>query len=185
MALILDGKIARAKYAGALKKKISKLGRVPVLVILQIGQNTESSAYIKQKIKFADEIGVKVLHIKFEEDENEDEIVDKINTLNQDRSVDGIIVQIPLPPSLSAQKILDTIEKNKDVDGLSEANRELRKNGSERFLPAVILALALTLYRTYAHEYRSRAPARNCSQRVYSIHCRVPRPEQQRKMPCA
>src|SRR3989344_2127579 len=129
MTLILDGKAARAFYADRLKNDIAKLSQKPRLAIIQVGEREESAAYIKSKIKFGEEIGAKVEHIKFPESVNESEIIEKINYLNEERNTNGIIVQLPIPESLSKQKIIDAILPSKDVDGLTVANTKVRVNG--------------------------------------------------------
>ncbi len=138
MAKILSGKTARAVYAAKLKEKISKLKAKPRLAILQIGDRQESFAYIKAKIKFGAVIGAEVLHFQFDEATLEQTVIDKILELNTDTAVHGIIVQLPLPPTFHTQKILDTIDQSKDVDGLTTENRAgraTRKEGAG-FTPA-------------------------------------------------
>lgn len=128
MALILDGKVARTALSVRLKEKMAKLSPKPTLAIIQIGEREESSAYIRQKIKFGEEIGVEVLHIKLPETVGEGEIIKKIEQLNNNEKINGIIVQLPIPENLDKKKVIDAINPNKDVDGLTIANVKFRAN---------------------------------------------------------
>lgn len=136
MSLILDGKKIRDEIAHDLKRRIEALSPKPKMVILQVGSNKESSAYIEQKKKFAEKIGVLVDHLCVAETVTENELIFKIKELNATRSVHGILVQLPLPASLSKEKSVGAIEPEKDVDGLTEVNEKLFKEGKPRFVPA-------------------------------------------------
>lgn len=150
MTLILDGKLARSAYAMRLKSKILELPLKSKLVIIQIGDKEESNAYIKSKIKFGEDVGVEVLHIKFSELVGESEVIEKIEILNKDKSVNGIIVQLPIPDPVvdfgitqsteydakmhyraRTQKIIDAIISSKDVDGLTTFNVFARAGGDK------------------------------------------------------
>lgn len=137
MTLILDGKAARVAISARLKESIAKLPKRPTLAIIQVGDKEESSAYIKQKIKFGEEIGAGVLHIKFSDTAGEKEIIGKIGELNADETIDAVIVQLPLPESLFSAKenILNSIIAEKDADGLSSESKKIRKTG-QGILPA-------------------------------------------------
>lgn len=98
------------------------VGRQPTLAIVQVGDREDSNLYIKNKIKFGEEIGVKTELKKLKDlkiERLEEKIVAEIGSLNKDKDVDGIIVQLPLPENLDTSKILESIEKNKDADGLA------------------------------------------------------------------
>lgn len=116
---ILDGKVARAYYTGELLNKIKKLSFLPCLVIIQIGSRVDSDTYIKAKKKFASKIGVKEIHLKFDENVNKEEIISVIKKYNHDDSVNGIIVQLPLPSHLDSDSIIKKINPQKDIDGLT------------------------------------------------------------------
>jgi methylenetetrahydrofolate dehydrogenase (NADP+)/methenyltetrahydrofolate cyclohydrolase len=117
--IILDGKIARAHYTDVLIKRIKDLTFVPCLVIIQVGNRPDSDSYIKSKKSFAQKIGVKEIHIQFPENVEQKEIIETIKKYNDDQSVQGIIVQLPLPPHLNADTIVEYIDSKKDVDGLT------------------------------------------------------------------
>lgn len=131
MAIILDGKVARVEIAKRLKEKIVALKSPLQIAIIQVGEKEESSAYIQQKIKFGIEVGISVSHIKFKESANEKEIIEKVELLNEDENVNGIIVQLPIPENLSKQKIIDAIKPSKDVDGLTSFVSKKRTGGDK------------------------------------------------------
>ena len=91
----------------------------PTLVIIQIGNNSASGIYIKQKKNFAEYIGAEVLHINLPEHIEEREVILEIQNYNLDSTIHGIIVQLPLPRHLSVHNITNAIDYTKDVDGLS------------------------------------------------------------------
>jgi methylenetetrahydrofolate dehydrogenase (NADP+) / methenyltetrahydrofolate cyclohydrolase len=136
MTLILDGKIARDLYANRLKEKISHSGKLLSLAIVQIGSRPESNSYIEAKIKFGQQMGVAVEHIKFHEDVKEVDVISKIEELNEDDHTDGIILQLPVPEHLSKQTIIDAISPKKDVDGLTSVNAKKRIRGEPAIMPA-------------------------------------------------
>ncbi len=119
MSKILDGKIVRDEIVSQLKEKIAKLNMVPTLAIIQIGNLKESTNYIHQKKLFAEKIGAVVQHYTFPESISEIEIINEIKNLNQDANVEGIILQLPLPKHLDSNVLLELINSEKDVDGLT------------------------------------------------------------------
>lgn len=119
---LLDGKSVKKQILEELKEKIEKLNRKPGLVVIQVGEDPASKVYVGQKEKMAKELGYKFEHIKLEENIEEDKILTIINRLNEDITIDGILVQMPLPKHLDSKKIQNSINKNKDVDGLCDVN---------------------------------------------------------------
>lgn len=136
MAIILDGKKARVFYTSLLKERVLRIGKKPTLAIIQIGNREESSVYIKQKIKFGESLGIKVEHIKFDEDTDEGEVINKIQELNKDISINGIIVQLPIPAHFEKMRIINQIDPKKDTDGLTDINRNKRSGGLWAPIPA-------------------------------------------------
>ncbi|EKD57809.1 MAG: Tetrahydrofolate dehydrogenase/cyclohydrolase, NAD(P)-binding protein [uncultured bacterium] len=137
MAKILDGKIVRDKIARKLKSEISRLRSKCKLVILQVGDLSESNAYIRQKILFGQKIGCLVEHQKFDEKISQAELISQLSILNSQFDVTGIIVQLPIPIHLDKDAIIDAIDPKKDVDGLTSTNLKLLwENKSEGYLPA-------------------------------------------------
>ena len=118
----MRGKEYREKNIPILKDKINDLGIQLGLVVIQVGEDEASNVYVKQKEKLALELGYKFIHKKYKEDVNNDKVINYINKLNKDDSIDGIIVQMPLPKHLDTELIQNTISPLKDVDGLTYIN---------------------------------------------------------------
>ncbi len=136
-AKILDGKVVRDEIAQNLKLKIENLKLKLKLVIIQIGDLAQSNAYINQKIKFGERIGAVVELKKFPADVTEDTLISQISSLNSDNSVNGIILQMPIPDHLNREKLINSIDPKKDVDGLTITNQELlEENDPKAIIPA-------------------------------------------------
>lgn len=118
----IDGKMVSQKLKEEIKKEIEILKTAPKLVVIQVGNDPASSVYVKNKEKAAISVGMAFEHIKFEDNVLEEEIIKKIDMLNHDDNVDGIIVQLPLPKTLDSYKIVNSISYLKDVDGLTDIN---------------------------------------------------------------
>jgi 5,10-methylene-tetrahydrofolate dehydrogenase/methenyl tetrahydrofolate cyclohydrolase len=131
MPTILDGRIARAELQKKLADKVAvfkaKGGFAPTLAIVQVGDRPDTASYVKAKKKFGLEIGAEVRHVHLKESVSSDEVVEEIHRLNIDKAVTGIILQLPLPEALKANRknIMDAIDPAKDTDGLtfSSVNR--------------------------------------------------------------
>lgn len=136
MTLILEGKTARAAGAARLKEKISGFSVRPRLFVIQVGEKEESNSYIRQKRMFGESIGAEVSHLKFPENVSEAELISKIKQLNFDKTVHGIIVQLPIPSDIGWHKVVDAIKPEKDVDGLTSTNVSARAAGKEAIVPA-------------------------------------------------
>ncbi len=117
MAKILDGKKLNAQIAEGLKKKITKLRAKPKLLIIQVGENAESSTYIKRKIIFGERIGALVELKRYPANIREKKLISEIENFNIDRLTHGVIVQLPLPPHLNQSRIIGALNPDKDVDG--------------------------------------------------------------------
>lgn len=120
--MIIDGKLVSSKLKEQLKEKIENNQIKPQLVVVQVGNNEASNIYIKQKVKCAEQIGAICVHKKLDENITTEELIDLIEKMNNDESINGIIVQLPLPKHIDEYKVLNTIKSNKDVDGLTEIN---------------------------------------------------------------
>ncbi len=137
---IIDGKALRDKLLANLAEEISSKKLKPRLAIVLIGDDEASLRYIKQKQKAAEEIGAQAQLLQLPVGTAEENLITKIEELNANEEVTGIIVQLPLPGNLDKEKILETIAKAKDVDGL-------RKDSA--FEPATPLGILEIL-----HEYK-------------------------------
>lgn len=134
--LILDGKAVKKDKTALISKRFSCMEKQISFVIVQIGDKSESNAYIKNKIIFGNTLGVKVIHEKMPENVSLEKILEIIKKYNEDDFVKGIIVQLPIPENLSRQKILNAILPEKDIDGLSEENIKRLEKGEFGFVPA-------------------------------------------------
>lgn len=125
-ATIIDGKKISDKILADLKVKIDqdkKSGGSPAkLAIILVGNDPASSIYVQNKIKAAAKIGIETSLQKFEDDILEKDILDEIQSLNKDKNVSGIIVQLPLPQHISKLKVIKSIDPSKDVDGFHPVN---------------------------------------------------------------
>ncbi|QCS49487.1 MULTISPECIES: bifunctional methylenetetrahydrofolate dehydrogenase/methenyltetrahydrofolate cyclohydrolase FolD [Cyanophyceae] len=126
MAQILDGKSFAQKIQANLKTQIAaltpKMGRPPGLAVLMVGDNPASAAYVRNKERACERIGMASFGKHFPADTTQGELEAVIQDLNQDERVDGILVQLPLPPHLDAVGLLLTIAPEKDADGLHPLN---------------------------------------------------------------
>ena len=136
MSKILDGKKLSQLLAVKLAKKIKKFKIKPKLVIIQIGDLAESNTYIKNKKIFAEKIGVEALHKKYPNNVRERRIISCILKNNRDPSVHGIMMQLPAAKRLDIEKVLESIEPKKDVDGLTSINTKHLFDNNEAFVPA-------------------------------------------------
>mgnify|MGYP000903612686 CR=1 FL=1 len=130
---LLDGKLVSEKLYNELKEKVSKLSIKPKLAVILVGDNPASKSYVKSKQKALLKVGMEDETITLSADITEEELIAKINELNNDNSVHGILVQLPLPKHLNETKILNTINPEKDVDGFTTINAGLLFSGQEPY----------------------------------------------------
>ncbi len=149
---LLDGK----KISKEIKNEIfqivnefkKKSLRVPHLVTILVGDNPSSASYIKSKIKACHEVGFKSTHIQLEKDVSQNELLSIISDMNNDKGVDGFIVQLPLPDHFDEMKVIESIDPKKDVDGFHPVNLGKLLIGSDTFIPATPLGI-LELIKRY------------------------------------
>lgn len=125
MANILDGKVVSEAIKEKVKCEVASLkeqGILPHLTVLIIGNNPASQTYVRNKEKTCEQLGFKSTVIKFEEDATQEEVLEKIEELNNDSDVHGILVQLPIPKHFDTQLVLESISKDKDVDGFHPFN---------------------------------------------------------------
>ncbi|WP_404790847.1 bifunctional methylenetetrahydrofolate dehydrogenase/methenyltetrahydrofolate cyclohydrolase FolD [Altericista sp. CCNU0014] len=147
-SILLDGKQLAQQMQGALAQKIRHLlpqvGRPPGLAVLMVGDNPASAAYVRNKERACERVGMVSFGHHFPADVSQAELAAVIRQLNQDDRVDGILVQLPLPKHLDAEALLYEILPDKDVDGLHPANlgRLVRKEpGLKSCTPAGVMQL--------------------------------------------
>ena len=141
--MIIDGKFQAKIIREKIKKEILKLkknfNKSPVLSVILIGDYAPSKIYVKSKEKQASEVGIKSEVIKYDSNVSEEKVLEKINQLNSDEKISGILVQLPLPDQISKQKIINTINPTKDVDGFNPINVGNLASGYEAIIPCTPL----------------------------------------------
>jgi len=148
-ATILSGRTTRDALIPGLIQRVKSLGRAPVLAIIQVGDRPDSTSYIKMKKAFGERIGAEVRLIKLDETVPQEKLVKAIGDLNTDDSVDGVIVQLPLPGHLNRDTAIEAIDPKKDVDGLTSVQVKGWETGDEKaVLPATARGV-MTLLRYY------------------------------------
>tara|TARA_Y100000817_G_C16827794_1_gene532067 strand:- start:554 stop:1447 length:894 start_codon:yes stop_codon:yes gene_type:complete len=149
---VIDGKAIAAEIRSEIQLSVSSLTRntaiVPGLAVVLVGDNPASQVYVRNKQKSARDIGMNSMDIKFHQDVDAATIESKLDELNQDESVHGILVQLPLPDHLDEKSIIRRISPMKDVDGLHPENVGLLLAGTPRFIPATPAGIQELLIRT-------------------------------------
>jgi len=147
--MIVDGKKIAAELREELKKKIvelkSKYDSVPGLTVILVGEDPPSKIYVKNKEKFAKEVGINSEVIRYPGDIKEKELLNKINELNKNDKVSGILVQLPLPKHIDKRKVIETIDYAKDVDGFHPINVGNLSAGYDSSIPCTPLGCSLLL----------------------------------------
>ena len=126
MGNIIDGKALSAAVKEEVKAQVpeleAKYGRKPCLVVIIVGENPASQVYVRNKVKAAAYTGMESRLVELPADISEEALLDHIKALNVDPVVDGILVQLPLPRHIDEEKVIDTIVREKDVDGFHPGN---------------------------------------------------------------
>jgi methylenetetrahydrofolate dehydrogenase (NADP+)/methenyltetrahydrofolate cyclohydrolase len=146
---LLEGKVASAAIKEDIKDKVSALisegKKVPHLAAILVGNDPASETYVASKVKNCKEVGINSSLFKYESSITEEMLLDKINELNNDEKIDGILVQIPLPKHISEKKVIDTISPKKDVDGFHPLNIGKMVLGFPSFISATPFGILLLL----------------------------------------
>ncbi len=149
---IIDGKVTaaaiKAEIADKVKDILAQGGRRPHLAAILVGHDGGSETYVKNKVLACEACGFESTLIRFEEDITEGELLDCVSRLNNDPSVDGFIVQLPLPKHIDEQKITEAIDPGKDVDGFHPVNVGRMAIGLPCFVSATPLGI-MTLLKRY------------------------------------
>lgn len=130
----------RDKIKSELKTKINEIPTKLKLVVVQVGDDPASNVYIKNKKKLCEELGILCEHKKFLEITEQD-LIQEIDNLNNDKTVTGILVQLPLPPEIDETKIIEKISPLKDVDGLTSQNMGKLFTGNKALVPCTALGI--------------------------------------------
>ncbi|ARH77321.1 bifunctional methylenetetrahydrofolate dehydrogenase/methenyltetrahydrofolate cyclohydrolase FolD [Staphylococcus aureus] len=144
IAKILDGKQIAKDYRQGLQNQVEALkekGFTPKLSVILVGNDGASQSYVRSKKKAAEKIGMISEIVHLEETATEEEVLNELNRLNNDDSVSGILVQVPLPKQVSEQKILEAINPDKDVDGFHPINIGKLYIDEQTFVPCTPLGI--------------------------------------------
>ena len=126
----------RLQISDKVKNLKEKTGVIPGLAVILVGNDPASNVYVKSKQKAAKDIGMNATDYLLSDTVNDSDVIELIHNLNNDKLVHGILVQLPLPSNLSKTKIIDSIDPNKDVDGLHVVNMGKLMSGMQIFPPA-------------------------------------------------
>ena len=147
--MIIDGKKVAAELRQDLKKKVIELkstyNAVPGLTVILVGEDPPSKIYVKNKEKFAKEVGMSSEVIRYPADLDEKVLLNKIKELNENDKVSGILVQLPLPKHIDKRKVIETIDHGKDVDCFHPINVGNLSAGYESSIPCTPLGCYLLL----------------------------------------
>ena len=147
--ILIDGKKIAAELREELRKKVvelkAKYNKIPGLTVILIGDMAPSQIYVRMKEKAANEVGLKSEVIRYPGTVEEKTVLDKIDELNKDESISGILVQLPLPKHIDKQKVIETILPEKDVDGFHPMNVGNLSSGYESSVPCTPLGCYLMI----------------------------------------
>ena len=147
--ILIDGKKIAAELREELRLEVVELktkhNKIPGLTVILIGDMAPSQIYVRMKEKAANEVGLKSEVIRYPEAVEEKTVLDKIEELNKDESISGILVQLPLPQHIDKQKVIETILPGKDVDGFHPMNVGNLSSGYESSVPCTPLGCYLMI----------------------------------------
>ncbi|MBV2225928.1 MAG: bifunctional 5,10-methylene-tetrahydrofolate dehydrogenase/5,10-methylene-tetrahydrofolate cyclohydrolase [Sphingobacterium mizutaii] len=146
---LLDGKEVSTKVKEDIKREAAelaaKLGRKPHLVAILVGNDGGSETYVASKMRNCEQVGFDSTNLRYDTDITEKELLEKINEINADESIDGLIVQLPLPKHIDPEKVTEAIDYRKDVDGFHPINLGRMQRNLPCFIPATPYGIMLML----------------------------------------
>ncbi|MCX6352234.1 MAG: bifunctional methylenetetrahydrofolate dehydrogenase/methenyltetrahydrofolate cyclohydrolase FolD [Bacteroidetes bacterium] len=158
---LLDGKSLSTKLKTHIKTEVDSLTstgkRAPHLVAILIGANPASETYVAAKIKSCEEVGFQSTLYRYDASITEAELLQKINEINADSSIDGLLVQLPLPKHINETKVVETVDYRKDVDGFHPTNIGRMAKGLPCTLPATPYGILKLL-----EEYKIETAGKHC-----------------------
>lgn len=159
--ILIDGKKTaediRKEIAEDVKQMVAEGKKAPHLAAILVGHDGGSETYVAYKIKDCEEVGFVSSLFRFDDNATEEELISKVHELNQDKDLDGFIVQLPLPKHISEQKIIEAIDPRKDVDGFHPENVGRLVLGMPAFLSATPFGIVELLKR-----YKIPTSGKNC-----------------------
>lgn len=158
--MILDGKKISSQIKEEIKEELKgikeKIGKVPGLAIVLVGENPASKIYVNSKIKGCAELGFESFAHYLPENVTEEELLNVIKELNNDEKVDGILVQLPLPKHIDEKKVIETIAFSKDVDGFKPENMGLLFLGDKNSIKPCTPSGIVELFKRYELEVEGK-----------------------------
>lgn len=158
---LLKGKLiadsVKKRIKEKIEEKVSSGLRAPHLAAILVGEDGASLTYVGNKEKACSQVGIKSTVLRFPDTITEDSLIEEIKKLNGNPEIDGFIVQMPLPPHIDEQKIIDAIDPCKDVDGFNPVNLGNMVIGRPTFLPATPFGIM-----TLLEEYNIETSGKNC-----------------------
>ena len=151
MANIIDGKQISLDIKNELKEKVAKYkeqGIEITLVVVKVGNDPASAVYVRNKEKACEYVGINSKTLALPEETTEEELLNVVKELNEDKNVNGILVQLPLPKHIDESKVLLTIDSTKDVDGFHPVNVGKMVIGEDTFLPCTPAGIIEMIKRT-------------------------------------
>jgi len=150
-ASLLDGKATAEHLRAQYRERVSAMtaqGRRPGLAVLLIGENPASQVYVRNKVAACEAAGIHSENIVLPADTPQAQVIDRIEALNRDPRIHGILVQLPLPPHIDEARVLATVAAGKDVDGFHIENVGALAQGSPRFVPCTPKGVMVLLEKT-------------------------------------
>jgi len=140
MAEIINGKVIAAEYMDALKVRAAafeqKAGRKAKLIVLIVGDDPSAMSYIKKNEKSCEKVGIESITLQMDGNSTTEDVIAKIIELNDDKTVNGVIIQLPMPKQIDKEAVLEALSPKKDVDGMTEVNAgELYFGMDSAFVP--------------------------------------------------
>jgi methylenetetrahydrofolate dehydrogenase (NADP+)/methenyltetrahydrofolate cyclohydrolase len=140
-ARVIDGKTVAAALRAGVAARVASLQFRPGLTVVLVGDDPASTVYVRSKDRAATAAGIRAQTIRLPGDTSEAALLDQVRRLNADPAVDGILVQLPLPPQIRAQAVLEAMDPAKDVDGFHPVNAGLLASGHPALVPCTPLGV--------------------------------------------
>lgn len=138
---IISGKVLSKQLLEGLKNKLEELNDKLTLAVILVGQDPASQIYVRNKIRDCEKVGIISKSFYLDENTNEEELIKLIDSLNNDSTVHGVLVQLPLPKHINSNRVLDRIDPNKDVDGFHPLNVGMLSVGIDTLYPCTAVGI--------------------------------------------
>lgn len=132
---VIDGRRLARQVTDAVAAEAARLPRRPGLAVIIVGDDPASHLYVRNKVRTAEQVGFKSETVRLDADTSEADVLARINWLNSRDDIDGILVQLPLPPQMNTLRVMATVDPRKDVDGLHALNAGKLTQGSQALIP--------------------------------------------------